>query len=437
MSVTLRLYNGYTSLTLSSTSGYIEEYPLGSADLSGETVGESIRCTLIGGNAVVEQTMRDIERMFVQARERQYSKAVSPVYLMLNIDGVDWRSEIVNGRIDSGSQWIKAERALGQREISLIIERKNWWEKPIPTDVSLSNPHGSGTSGVTVYNHEDAVHKNYVDLGTVNGDLPTPIILEATGAGLTDYGMMVGLAAYADVANLVTRFEGESLTALTGVTRTLVADTNCSGGSYGQLDWSAQYATNLGYWSLSTTETGAYRGRAYRAALRFVDVPSYNRYWLQWGAYVSSPPVSYFLTEGVVLTATNMMILPVLQLPPWPVDGGSDSVYLGLRVYKGDSGAATLKLDVMQLLPADGFLDFAPMIAGYGAFSILYDQALGVLKQSNLSSGSHQVLGPGIELIPGRAMRLCFLFYKSDGNWDISKSATIKVSYRERKRIIQ
>ena len=64
-------------------------------------------------------------------------------------------------------------------EATLTWKRRFYWEGP-EVELSLENTHGSGTGGVTVYNHYDAAHENFVQItGTdVEGVLLAPARIE-------------------------------------------------------------------------------------------------------------------------------------------------------------------------------------------------------------------------------------------------------------------
>ena len=150
------------------------------AAIARPNVVESCRISAVedtGDNLRV--TLQSIEALFETAIEYQNRRGGSPVYVEFAAEDDDdvYRSEILYGTLEPGSETLSlwADAAV---EATLIWKRRFYWEGP-EAELSLSNTHGSGTGGVTIYNHYDDAHENFVDItGTdVGGVLLAPVRL--------------------------------------------------------------------------------------------------------------------------------------------------------------------------------------------------------------------------------------------------------------------
>lgn len=441
MGIAVTITDGTNTVTLTTTDAYLQNYALSSSDSGTEPVTESLQVEFVGANnAAVEANLQKLERLLRNARLRLDGVTVDRVYFKVNKDGTIWQSEIYNGKIEFTEHWIKGERAVFVRNATLIITRAGWWEDENYSYLSVTNRHGSGTSGgIGVYNHRDSGHDNYVELGTIDGELPSPAMIRMDGSGMTNIEALCGVGHYMDWANFQHQWEGETATAGSGaVTMSILSDANCSNGSYAQFAFSGSDAKRMCYWTASGANLKACAGRVFWPVVRLRTAPSLNSYWfwLQVCYNNAGTLETIYEGEGVMAANQKVLILPPLRLPPWVVQTlTSVNAEIALHVDPVLTGSHTVQVDTLLLLPADSFLRLMPVVTTYPNFDLLFETDTRMLWSNSLSFASHYPEGPGIWLLPGYTNRIYFAF-RAGTDWDIADNPTIRVQYRRRKRTI-
>ncbi len=396
---------------------------------------------LQGAPEDISDAVTGIALLLFEAIRTNRQTAETWVYLQVTLaDGTTWRSPVHGGWLTLARG--AAGRRLNAQGVRLKLERADWWETVEPRYATIGNRHGtsSGPGGVTVYNHKDALHDNFIDIDGVNGDLPAPVRLLMDGAGMSNIEAFCGLGCYLERSQFQVRYEGESGSSGAGVTASILADAACAGGSYAGLSWSGAAEVNARHWLVSRQEAGGLAGRIFRPLLRLQSaVGTDEALWLALMAgYNDAGTVEpVYRGEAVrVHAARQMVVLPPLPLPPWPAPaGGSENMQLCLLAQAETAGAHTLNIDQLLLLPCDSFLHLMPVLTTFPAFTVEHDSQSGLLTSAGYAFGSHVAEGPGIWLAPGRAQRLVFAFSQGTG-WVIDHAPVVNLQYRPRRRVL-
>lgn len=294
---------------------------------------------------------------------------------------------------------------------------------------------------VTVYNHSDAGHANYVEItaADVTGDLPAPVRFEITNSyNNTNRASNFFFAhnVLSDPASLTHMLEAE---AASGGTTT--ADATCSNGNRKSLGWTGTAETELLNWSLSTALLNACRGNYFRLLARFDSAPSYTDVWIRLRIKFSLTTI-WEGPQVLLNNAYSLQDLGVLQLPPYLV-GAGDIYPLNLVLYaqRNSSGTHGLSMDFVQLSPLDGWRKLSPR--GYGlAYEVrlvddgiegqTYTDGWGIAGKTGHYIGS----GERIAVWPAALQRLYFLHDTMSGSAAIERTLSVKAFYRPRRLTI-
>lgn len=411
------------------------------AAIARPNVVESCRISAVedtGDN--LRTTLQSVEALFEAAIEYQNRRGASRVYVEFAAEDDDdvYRSEILYGTMEPGldtlSLW--ADAAV---EATLTWKRRFYWEGP-EAELSLDNTHGSGTGGVTVYNHYDAVHENFVDItGTdVEGVLLAPVRLEIENTyndSARLYNVFVGHNVYADPSDLDTILEGQDADSPAGAG---TGDADCSGGKYKATSTLAAAQANVMEWDLSSSLLGHCNGRWFRLLMRLKDKDTTSGTDIQPKILFAVTPVSE--GEEVRLNSSHeLQDLGVVQLPPWLQGMDADLYSVTLALYgRRASATGSLDVDFVQLTPMDGYRVLKPR--GYGcSFGIrLVDDAIGGWLWTDGWSGDQRTghyygEGQPLQLVPGKNQRLYFLMTNSSSGCEIVRTASVRVYYRPRR----
>ena len=189
MAHVLSLLCGADTVSLVASGCYLNNFSPKAGDANAESVTDTIAVTLKDTTPVNLRTKkRIIENYFGLARRRQQWRSGDKVYLQfqLSTDGVTYRSEVLDGRIDYVEDSIQ-ETAINYLECVIYVTRRPYWEGA-ETALELNNSSGVFTvTGLTIYNHDDSTagHDNYALItdSQVGGTLPMPLKIEIKNLG--------------------------------------------------------------------------------------------------------------------------------------------------------------------------------------------------------------------------------------------------------------
>lgn len=431
----------------------------GSAD-SGTPVTDSIDLVLAGGTAaLIRAVIEDVEQALALAARRAQNPASRRVFLEWQIaDGADvWRTQIVPDAQGECGRMIYDKRQLSENWPGKVIEAQlsfvhmPYWEKTTETECATSNGGGGpSTGGRVIYNHDDAGtgHDDWLSIAgaQVAGDQPTPARVEITNTYASadkTHTLYIGHNVASDPANAPHAFEGESATSEGTLTPT--ADAGCSGGQYGSVAWT-QVGTNeykLFDWELTTAMLDALRAGYFRLLGRWFSQP-YSDFYVRPKVLFGTSEIwageQLLLAQSVTL---QELAARPLQLPPWPrTPGSAYPLHLALYCQRLAAAASTVGLDFAALMPTDSWLRLVPRGSGLPQNArIVHDGILGLTYEDGLATAGQYEgytpypYGAAVMLWPGEVQRLYVLVSNSANGSEIARTSSVRVYYRERRRV--
>jgi hypothetical protein len=404
-------------------------------------VVESVRLTQAAANrAALVTAQHSIETLLTQAQLHQEKGVAAPVYVEYRkADSGDvYRSEILRGTFEpsqetAGEAWWEAASV----QATLAWKRRFYWEGP-ESELSLTNGHGTGTGGVTVYSHDDSGHDNYVAIAgsAVEGVIPAAIRLEMENTynvSSRAYNVYVGQNLWSNPTTMSHILEGQDV-AYGGSS---VASSSCSGGYYRSVSWSGDNATYVLRWVLSTAMLNAYAGGWFRMLGRFTTSPTDVKITPKVTFPSGTPLTVVAEAPEATLSSRRIQDLGVLQLPPW-LRGETDLYPVDLTLYARKTGGGAFNLDFIQLTPLDGYRVLTPR--GYGAaygITLIDDGISGSVYTTGwggtAKTGHYLSRGVPIMLWPGRDQRLYFLSTHDTGGSEIERTFSVRVYHRPRR----
>jgi hypothetical protein len=438
--MTIQLYITYGSTTLDlQDDGYQVLdgfYPLTASDID-QTVSD--RADVWVKASDLSSMVAAIDKAFAYARE--HANRLDHAWLWFAIDETSpvYRTRLLDGLCLQDSQILR-RYAAARGNLHLTFERAGYWEGP-EAAITLSNPSGSGTTGVTVYNRWDDDEVNYVEMADdqITGNLPTPLRLQITNnfndaAGVGS--VWVGHNAQSGPETFMPTLEAEDSTG-----GTPGADVFCSNGSKSDYTLASDGETLMFTWTLTAAQMQACNGRYFKVLMRFAasaGVTSVGfRPYIYYGSIVPlwrGPLVRFGSSYARVIRD-----LAVLQLPPW-LDTFTDLSDLTLRLYgKRPAGiSTTISLDYLYLLPVESYRMFEINGAVEYLSAIVDDGPLGQVYSQNGSAAARKAdivaYGSPIMVQPGLLQRLYFIAHSEMGNLsEISRTLSIKAWYRPRR----
>lgn len=408
---------------------------------------EEVRLSLEGSAAVIFDFTVGLERLLLQAEAAYGIPGQQGVYLQVTTpEGAAYRSPLVKGWLVYGRGGPGA-RSRGAQGISVCLVRADFWESTALVEIPLSNCHGSGVSGgLQVDNHFSTAsgydNTVYWQAYQMNGvfSLLSPAVLSIEKPTTPGLEVMVAHNVHADPLNDVPQVETDTGTPGSGVTASLQSAADASGGTYRSLNWSGLGAMMLLYFTLGAEWTRQAAGGLYRPVLRMQSpVGSNEKLWLWLRASYWNGTLLETLAEGepqLADSANRLVLFPPMHLPPWASTPGSipaQALTLELCARHEASGAHSLGVDFIQLLPLDSWARYLPVIGSMAGLNLVEDFSSGVITRSDLQVQTHYREGPGIWLAPNRSQRLYFLM-RSGQMMDIKATALVRLQVRPRVR---
>jgi hypothetical protein len=444
----LRLTKGATTITLSGDGAailacsYVPRTPeTKSTEVSARRgVAESATVILGGTAAAMLSQVRAIEALLPVDDVRQ--QAVNePVYVEFRQEatGDIYRSEVFVGRVEWATSMVTAGLAGGAVEVTVLWERRWYWEDTTLRNLPLTNGNGSGaTAGLSIYNHDDGAtgHDNWVQIAgsDVGGVVPAGCQVQLTnaiGAARTFTKLYLALNALSDPTNFAHVIEGESRLSGGSIASDAVYYSNGQALYFGVGSGEIP-STSTFVWTLPAATLQDAAGRPFRLLVRFAggigtttvfaEIRAADGASVLWrGDTVALPDLYGGLTD-----------LGVTALPP----GGYSTGYGALTLALTFTGVAQRYVDFIQLTPMDGFVALECMApCGHGE-SVMYDSAE---RRQYVLSGSAQlpyVTASGELLLqPGKTQRLIVLEQNATGTnrGEIGDMFTVQVQYRPRR----
>lgn len=414
------------------------------AAISRAHVTEACEVTVTADTADELRTaLQSLETLLLSAIEFQNRRGGARVYVEFAAEDDDdvYRSEILYGRLEPGRKTLTWWPCAAV-QATITWKRRYYWEGP-EAELSLSNGHGSGTGGITIYNAEDATYDNYVDIADtdVTGVLPAPIRLEITNtynvaARLED--IFIGHNVYSDPATLDYILEAEDAYSPAGAGS---ADSACSGGTYKSTNTITTTAGVAMAWTFSSAQLGHCNGRWFRLLLRTQAAAGVGYYLQPKITFPAGTPTTVMAVgqETQPFWSGKLHDLGVLQIPPWLRGLEADLYPVDLSLYgRKASTTGTIAVDYLELVPLDSYRVLRPR--GYGLplnARVVDDGILGWVWSDGWSGnqrlGHYYGVGQPVHLVPDKDQRLVFVLKSNSSDAEIARTATVRAYYRPRR----
>lgn len=456
MAVTLQISDGSVTVNLNDnstayvrTSGYVPREP----EVGEVEVEETAEAIFLGTVSTARGNKNSLTRLFEQAKRYQDKKVGPRVYVQFKPESGDdtYRAEILSGRCELEEGTLNVNVGLygaGRIGARITWRRRYYWEGP-ETQVPLTNGNGTDdTSGLTIYNHDDAHagHDNYVQIAAddVDGDLPSPARIELTNSyndSDEDSHVWIGHNVLSDPANFDHILEAEDAT---GASAT--ANATCSGGEYVATTLSTDSETTMLTWALSSSFLTDCNGAHFRVLARFREdaTTAANITDVKFRLKLQVDNRTIWQGEQVRPKVGDSYVirdLGIIRLPPWPIESGQSSVAMNLLLTgQRTSGVnETIDLDFLMLVPTDGFrllervgdgVAYNERLVDDGISETVYvDTGASTARRSNVVA-----VGKPVMLWPNTLQRLYFLIHTwTANNAEIVRTHTVKVYYRPRR----
>jgi hypothetical protein len=459
--------NGYRNedlpCTLSPRSPLVKamRYCPGTGD--GETVLDQVELVLEGAPEAISRWMEDVQRRLSQAEREAGLLGGDEVQLWAQITEGDfqrWRSRVLGGRMRLGPAGVE-QRPRGAQGLTVEIRRVDGWESDYLRHARLQNEHMTNMNELLLLrNHRDAEHWNSAfqplqmsGPDDLLGGLPM-------GAQITwepvdnpwprACTLLVGHAYRANINAFKDTYQAEYQfpRIISGVTWSTQADASCAGGQYLQLNWTGCAEVGLIYFDIDWSDVEILAGGPVRLVLRVPDGLSADpaeKLWYRWRVFVVEEANQYLAGESssqYMETGQELVIGPVMNLPPWQVDTGWDVSLRSLRVeltaQSAGNGAHALKLDTITVMPCDGWRIYRP-VSSRPTYGLVENQPRGLVLGTDFSQ-THTVEGPGFELLPGQEQRwwLFVLSHEPDGRKTapLELESTFDIRFYARRRTL-
>lgn len=393
-----------------------------------------------------------LRALFQQAARWNTRRIGSRVYLKFSYDTAvissanAWRSLILDARIDWSEAGLNEQYGENFLEARITITRVPYFEGAL-TAVPLTNGNGTdSTSGLTIYNHDDATAGNdnwaAIDEDDIVGDLPAPLKVAIEAVSLTGTyikSLYVGHNVFSSPASMTHFLEAESATH----TGTPTVSASSSGGYYVSKAFSTEEL--IFYWQLSAVELAKYAGNRFRVLARFTSAAGTGDHAHYQVRTSPSAASGNDVQEGpwVYVSGTDLFAdLGVVRLPEYDYGSGNSPYlnYLKLYAYSDDGSSITSKLDYLALMPLDSWRRFEVTSLGIGLVEdfVLADDGPDGLIYVYAAAAATTVAqwfsgyGQPIMAQPGLDQKLYFLAVDNNGAAIIDDEFEIKAWYRPR-----
>lgn len=382
-----------------------------------------------------------IEQMLLDAERYQNTGVGDKVYWNVQLDGSSAvRSEVLSGDIEFDTDALHTQWLSKAVHFKMTLRRRFYFEGS-RTELSLTNGHGSGTGGVTIYNCDDGNEDDYVTIASssILGVLPCPLEIrlynsynESVRAG------QVYIGAYSENTPASTyppiHIEGENFT--TVMTSTTPSDSDCSNGAYRNFSLTDTSDHVLMYKEFTASELKAFGGKYYHVILRFSNLVPYNT---QFKALLAVSGTFYLQDTGWVTCngVEELMSVNALRIPPF-IPGSGDVYPLRLYIWARQTvtQTGTVPIDYVKLLPTDGFKKlFSTAYGSAYATTLVSDDIEGITYVEWGSSGrigNFVDVGNPILVLPGYDHKISFQILDNDGGASVHRSSTVRIYYRPR-----
>jgi len=336
-----------------------------------------------------------------------------------------------------------ADRARGFQGLRLHLTRQNWLAQeavPLP----LYNPNGSGIiDGLTVHNHFDAAHVNFVNVqaADIAGTQPAQAVLRLeTGSSparrLGRIVMAGGSSLWDANGEFQHVLEGEDAVPGPDCSASQVlVDAGAGNAGYQNFQWTAVVEAHVLSWTLSEAQLAWLAGHGFRPAMRLHSLPPVGVRW-RWkivepdsGAVLDQSP------QHLLDAAKHLQVLPAV----FPPVRTSVTPYSAFRLEAWleftTAGTKQIDLDFVQLLPLENFALCEPLGGLAQGQRLVLDWINNQFYSENETSGeklvTHRVSGAPLVLRPGCNHRI-YVLYETEAGFPIDQSVKLRLFHGAR-----
>lgn len=412
-----------------------------------QDVIETVEATILSNSSSdTLSKKRAFDQIFDQARRNQRSGVGQKVYLYYSVHGDStlWRSEVLDGQTQLADDAMTAFVS-NVVKLTLIIRRRYYWEDNTRRSISVSNSHGSGTGGVTIYPRDDSTHDNFVSIATsvITGGLPAPLEIRLknnSGGGYDSRNFYISVAPYTTFAPDL-QLEAED-SAGANVQPGSPDMTNYSGGKYVLFNSATTGTLRL---QIPAATVQSFSGKRAKILLKMSSfstaIGGLSNIYVRASLYDYYGVVTLYAGNEVLLRVSDDYFQDLGNLPIPLGDYATDweALTLGLDFRTANGVAESFSVDYVSLFPVDE--DSYRYIEQRGMELLNNSEIVDDGIEGNLyfyeGGKRHPILkgrGTPIYVLPTLAQRIYFLFdgYGSTLNWTYS----VQLFYRPRKLTI-
>jgi hypothetical protein len=404
------------------------------------------------------QNVARIDRIIERAKRHSIEERGTRVELMYAWDETENVTyfEVVSGKLEWPQDTMSVEQVhqkISDRWIivnftlTLVLYPFAYPISPVsgtPTDVKLSNLHGTDQTELVAHNYNDGSHDNFVEIkaSQLPGAYPLPLKLTIKGdSGEAEKTGKIYIGVRQDDLAFVPILEDNVATFRIGnVTPTSDPD-NSSGGTYSALAHTTVSSPNpivsatLATWTLSDAQVDATQG-----AFRIFGKVKHGSYWdanANYSLAIIDSATSTVLHQTEWRTPLDTTIslfdFGTVFLPPWAGSNqGLSSLKIRLNIWRKTYGTTTINLDYLALLPQDGgYRVLQYRGGGLGELEYVIDDAweksVYHKKTDGKQSGLPFGLMPPLTLKPGITQRIYFIMEGINGSSEIGRRLKVSV----------
>jgi len=442
----LAITDGSTTISLVSDGIYLVDFvPRYEAGAVRITDSIDLRITATNQQNLLN-TIRNIESILELSRSYHDNYQGKKAYLLYKPEdnATLVRSPIYNGRIVLGSGATHYKLTNLNLDANLIIERAPYWEYYDLITLTLSNPNGTGSGGINVFNCNDGSgtvpNKRYnyvqIDASNVTGNLPAPAVITVIN-GYDDSARLneiyISHNVFSNPSSFQHTLEGER--ASYGGSN--VSGSGYSGGYYRNITWTGDAQALIAYWQLPSNVITYGGGRWFKVFAALASTPASGTYIQSKITFPSGTPLTVIQEDQEILLPNSKFVeIGTFQLPPWLIEQ-SNLYNLDLVLHGRKTGGGQIAIDFLYFMPAEGFALWKPR--GYGLAyptSLTVDYIENQAYVEGYSPGGkaaiYMLFGKPVLLVPGKTQRLYFHQIGNTGDVNINRKIIVTMSYRPR-----
>ena len=354
----------------------------------------------------------------------------------------DSRSEAYQSRLYAGEfTWIVGSNQPKGVALRLKLERADFWELPLQA-VPLRNRYGSAVvDGLRLDNRLDENGENQVFWAAeaIQGDLPTPLLVRLNHDVQPDLVIeQLNLGSARACTQDLPILEGEAATSPFSLS--VMLDSSCNGGAYGQVTWNSDQDVALMSWVIPAAQWVQFAGRALRPLLRFLSGESYPAdVWLRWE--IRQGGTIYQSAACPLQPGRQLQFLPDLRMPSLPY-GYETAADVQVVLYgRSSTPDAVMELDAIFLMGLDGWQQLQPVDGAqfvYGSAMVAdsnLDYPLLVNLNNQTVQRTYRFNGRGLWSTPMEDQALQLVF-EHEGQMALDGQLRVQIFYRPRVRVL-